>query len=210
MLPYTCCPVAARPSFSPQVLLLSARDTLLARLMLSGKADAATQQRFLRLAFGMFSSGRRAPGPQQVTAAAQELLAESGVLQLEERVLGFLFSHAAVVKLLATVDDLQRLIGQVGGSGASTVVQTFVAGAAETRACTWCKGVWTGLLAGVGWLASADGFACNRYNASWFRVCPKVCSWVHCTPVICYLCKERRQPWAHVYKHPVTAYSFIC
>jgi len=133
------------------VLLLSARDALLARLMLSGKADAATQQRFLRLAFGMFSSGRRAPGPQQVTAAAQELLAESGVPQLEERVLGFLFSHAAVVKLLATVDDLQRLIGQVRGGGGSTGVQYAWRGLLRQEHANGSQGVWMSLLAGVGY-----------------------------------------------------------
>jgi hypothetical protein len=38
-----------------QVLLLSARDALLSRLILSGRSDIANTQRFSRVAFGAYN-----------------------------------------------------------------------------------------------------------------------------------------------------------
>jgi hypothetical protein len=38
-----------------QVLLLSARDALTSRLILSGRSDAANTQRFCRIAFGAYN-----------------------------------------------------------------------------------------------------------------------------------------------------------
>lgn len=44
---------------------------------------------------------------------ATALSQESGILELESKVLSFLYAHAASVKLLATSDDVARLL-QVG------------------------------------------------------------------------------------------------
>jgi hypothetical protein len=38
------------------------------------------------------------------------MLASSGIVELEDRVLSFLYAHAGSVKLLATLDDLGRLL----------------------------------------------------------------------------------------------------
>eukprot|EP00775_Hariotina_reticulata_P005529 gene5529-5763_t len=113
-----------------QVLLLSARNALLARLVLAGRADAGNTQRFCRIAFGNFSTLRSSSAgstsatggrsPALVAAAASDMLDSSGVPDLEERVLGFLFEAAAGVKLVATLDDLGRLLTEESSSGSST------------------------------------------------------------------------------------------
>lgn len=45
--------------------------------------------------------------------AAQEMLQESGLQELEQRVLGFLCTNSGNLKLLSTLDDAQRLLHQV-------------------------------------------------------------------------------------------------
>lgn len=99
-----------------QVLLLSARNALLSRLVLAGRADAQNAARFSRIAFG--SCGGRGGGgagrsPEATKAAAAELLESSGLPELEQRVLGFLVEAAAGVKLMATLDDVGRLLTEV-------------------------------------------------------------------------------------------------
>ena len=98
-----------------QVLLLSTRNALLARLLLSGRAGPDSSLRFQRIAFGSFSRcGAAYPG-DVMRAAAREMLEASGVPELEARVLSFLYDHAAVVKLVATLDDMKRLLTEVRG-----------------------------------------------------------------------------------------------
>ncbi|GIL46881.1 hypothetical protein Vafri_3748 [Volvox africanus] len=104
-----------------QVLLLSSRNALMSRLVLSGRASPDVVKRFQRLAFGAFGASglgaaQRTAAPQaskQLNDAASCLLDGSGILELESRVLSFLAAHAASVKLLATADDLTRLLAQV-------------------------------------------------------------------------------------------------
>jgi hypothetical protein len=95
-----------------QVLLLSAQDALLSRLILRKRAGKEERLRFGSLAFG----ARRAAStpPEEYVAAAKEMLAESGIEELERQVLGFLYSHGGGVKLLSTLDDAIRLLHQVG------------------------------------------------------------------------------------------------
>lgn len=100
-----------------QVLLLSARNALLSRLVLAGRADPANTQRFSRIAFGSFNprSSNGGRSTELLHAAAEDMLQGSGVPELEERVLGFLFEAAAGVKLMAVLDDAGRLLTEVGG-----------------------------------------------------------------------------------------------
>lgn len=97
--------------YPDQVLMLSARNAFMARAILSGKASDDVHQRFVRLAFGNFSFSR--PSAEQVRQAAEGMLQESGILELEARVLSFLYAHSAAVKFLATVDDVVRLLQEV-------------------------------------------------------------------------------------------------
>jgi hypothetical protein len=48
-----------------------------------------------------------------VTEAAYAVLEDSGVLDLEQRVLAYIYAHGGAVKLMATVDDIGRLLGEV-------------------------------------------------------------------------------------------------
>ena len=93
-----------------QVLLVSAQEAHLSRLMLNKLADAEQQRRFHRLAFGLRASKK---SQEEVMDAAREFLEISGIQQLEERVLSFLFSHSGILKMLATLDDSTRMLHQV-------------------------------------------------------------------------------------------------
>ena len=93
-----------------QVLLLSAQQALLSRLVLQGKADKDTHMRFGRLAFG---SRARKFSEREHKQAAEEMLTDSGLAELEGRVLGFLYAHSGSLKLLALLDDIVRMLSQV-------------------------------------------------------------------------------------------------
>lgn len=101
------------PMSDPQVVLLSARNALLARLTLAPtppSEDAA--RRFTAVAFGTSACRRGAPkaSAADTAAAATAMLEDSGILDLESKVLGFLFSHAGAVKLMAGLDDVVQLL----------------------------------------------------------------------------------------------------
>ena len=135
-----------------QVLLVSAEEAFLSRLMLRqdpGPPDGVVQ-RFKERAFGSSRAGQRGGNTAaKLQAAADEMLADSGegarrhlgmctfarhhfnpqtalmnavapvasagagIQELEDSVVGFLYSHAGIVKLMAVVDDMTRMLSQV-------------------------------------------------------------------------------------------------
>lgn len=100
-----------------QVLLVSARDALLARLVLTNKATQRELEKFRTLAFGR----RSVPRSQgQMLAAAEEMFADSGLAGLENSIFAFLYSHSAPLKLMSVVDGAARLLHQVGAAGRHT------------------------------------------------------------------------------------------
>eukprot|EP00803_Ostreobium_quekettii_P009678 evm.model.scf_2193.3 EVM.evm.TU.scf_2193.3 scf_2193:15173-25153(+) len=100
-----------------QILLVSANNALLSRLVLDDMADPAMRTKFGHLAFG----------PQyeikidraEWHTSAQRMLESSGIQQVEEQVLGFLHSHSGLVKLLSLLDDAAKLLQDVGNVAAS-------------------------------------------------------------------------------------------
>ena len=62
---------------------------------------------------GLAATAAAAIGPDQMSQAANAVLADSGILDLEQQVLAFLYAHGGAVKMLATCDDIGRLL-QVG------------------------------------------------------------------------------------------------
>lgn len=90
-------------------MLVSARDGLLSRLVLGNTANSKDQERFRNLAFGRKS---RARSPAEMRAKATEMLQDSGLLALEDRIFSYLYGHSAPLKLLATADDASRLLLQ--------------------------------------------------------------------------------------------------
>ncbi len=66
--------------------------------------------RFGRLAFG---SRARKFSEREHKQAAEEMLTDSGLAELEERVLAFLYAHSGSLKLLALLDDVVRMLSQV-------------------------------------------------------------------------------------------------
>ena len=94
-----------------QVLLVSAQQALLSRLVLEAKADPDSLSRFGRLAFG---SRAHKYSHSDYLEAAEEMQIDSGLAALEETVLGFLYAHSGNVKLLALLDDITRMLQKVG------------------------------------------------------------------------------------------------
>lgn len=106
----------------PQVLLISARNALLSRRVLSGHAAPDTLKRFIRLAFGAAAATGKpgtCPSPEALTSAANAMLDDSGILDLEYKIMNFLAVNAVNVKRLAMLDDVLRLVGEVGNVAAS-------------------------------------------------------------------------------------------
>jgi hypothetical protein len=53
------------------------------------------------------------PKPALINAVAPVASAGAGIQELEDSVFGFLYSHAGVLKLMAVVDDMTRMLSQV-------------------------------------------------------------------------------------------------
>ncbi|KAK9845844.1 hypothetical protein WJX81_004061 [Elliptochloris bilobata] len=89
-----------------QVLLLSAQDAMLARIVLSGRAGKEERMRFGKLAFG----ARRAHSTLEAEyqEAAADVLAESGVAELEARV-----RNVAAASFGALRQDVAALAAEV-------------------------------------------------------------------------------------------------
>lgn len=94
---------------------MSARDGLLSRLVLGGRATKQDLAKFRALAFGRKSAPR---SDEEMRVKAEEMLEDSGLLALEQRIFAFLYGHSAPLKLLSLVDDCQRLLHQVGVASA--------------------------------------------------------------------------------------------
>ena len=126
-----------------QVLMVSARDAYLARLVLSKQpvppkllaifrevAFGRSRSR-VRFAHSTFESttvwaclSRRSQVmprcrclEKAMLEAAEVMLQDSGMLELEQRVLHFLVSNAAAIKLESILDDAQRLLHTVSFRG---------------------------------------------------------------------------------------------
>lgn len=84
---------------------------MLSRLILRNKADSEERLRFGKLAFG--SRRAQSTPKEEYVAAAKEMLAESGLEELESKVLGFLYGNSGNLKLLSVLDDTSRLLHQV-------------------------------------------------------------------------------------------------
>jgi len=128
-----------------QVLLVSARDAYLARLVLSkqpvpprllanfreiafGRSRSRVRVFMKQVPFVSRASGLISPwlltesasmqvSEKAMLEAAEAMLQDSGMLELEQRVLQFLVSNAAAIKLESILDDAQRLLHTVSTEG---------------------------------------------------------------------------------------------
>ncbi|KAK3237427.1 hypothetical protein CYMTET_52497 [Cymbomonas tetramitiformis] len=95
-----------------RVLVLSARHALCARLVMSSATiTPARLKSCARLAFG--EVGSRHATPEMTQSAAEEMLQRSGIEQLEQTVLGFLYEHSGWLHLMASTDDMCHHLQQV-------------------------------------------------------------------------------------------------
>lgn len=94
-----------------QVMLVSAQEALLSRLILCSKASAADKMRFARKAWGRFDTQKHTG--REYMDRAREMLEASHLPALESRMLSYLYNDAGSLKLTATLDDVQRLLVEV-------------------------------------------------------------------------------------------------
>lgn len=94
-----------------QIFLVSARDALLSRLVLRPRAAPEDLDSFRRVAFG--KRWKMMGDPEIIRETADEMLASSGLPQLEAGVMGFLGTRASLLHLVALLDDHERLLAQV-------------------------------------------------------------------------------------------------
>ncbi|GMH36648.1 hypothetical protein BSKO_04521 [Bryopsis sp. KO-2023] len=95
-----------------QILLVSANNALLSRLIITDKADDETRTKFGRLAFGM--EFERVMEKREWKARAERMLENSGIPLLETQVLSFLYAHSGVLKQLSLLDDEMKVLQEVG------------------------------------------------------------------------------------------------
>lgn len=91
-----------------QILLVSANNALLSRLVLDDMADQGMRTKFGRLAFGM--EYEMVIDRVEWHTRAQRMLENSGIQQLEEQVFGFLHKHSGPIKMLSLLDDVVKLL----------------------------------------------------------------------------------------------------
>lgn len=96
-----------------QVMLTSATRALYARLVLEGRALPEVEKRFNFIAFGCYNQTDPPPSEERRTTAAKKMLCESGIIELQENVLRFLFRNAANIKRMAVLEDVDNLLRDV-------------------------------------------------------------------------------------------------
>lgn len=104
-------------------MLISANNALLSRLIITDKADIATRTKFGRLAFGM--EFEKVMEKREWKARAERMLENSGIAQLEDRVLSFLYTHSGAIKLLSLLDDQAMLLQVIYFFGYTTPIAYF-------------------------------------------------------------------------------------
>lgn len=91
------------------MFLVSAQDALLSRLILANKATDKERERFAKRAFG--KRWQRASEADYVETAL-DMLDDSQVESLENSLLGYLYDHAGILKLVSLLDGIMKLLTQ--------------------------------------------------------------------------------------------------
>jgi GTPase SAR1 family protein len=94
-----------------RVLLLSAEHALLARQVRGGQAGRGTLADFARLCFGF--RGQHRATLEDCGPHAGVVLEASRLLELEERVVSFIYQHRGRLYLQSVLDDLERHVGNL-------------------------------------------------------------------------------------------------
>jgi tRNA U34 5-carboxymethylaminomethyl modifying GTPase MnmE/TrmE len=100
------------PLSADRILLVSALYGLLSRLVLSGQADAGTLRDFAEIAFGKIGA-RKKPSMEDCQKAATELLEESRLQELEDRILAFVYARRGRLLFQSQLEDLERHLAQL-------------------------------------------------------------------------------------------------
>lgn len=96
-----------------RILLLSASDALLARLVQNGRASAEALDDFQGLMFGRSRGGRRSA--EECAAVAPGLLADSQIEKVEERTVDYLYKHRSQILFETTLEALDRHVQSFKG-----------------------------------------------------------------------------------------------
>lgn len=97
-----------------QVMLVSAHEALLARLVLLGKASEEEQRMFSIKAWGSsWARKKQKKSDEEMRRQAEAMLEESRLPQLEDRLFSYLYTNAGGLKLLSLLDNMSRLLNEV-------------------------------------------------------------------------------------------------
>lgn len=105
-----------------QVMLVSAQEALLARLVLLNKASEEDKRKFCMKAWGS-SWGRRkqTKSEAEMQEQAAQMLEDSRLPELEDRLFSFLYKNAGGLKLVSLLDNMSRLLNEVSFSFRLTI-----------------------------------------------------------------------------------------
>lgn len=95
-----------------RVLLVSAEQGLLARVVESGQADDGVRRDFAKRVFGELRGKDKTI--EECQPAARKLLDESKLADIEEKVIDFIYTNRGRLFLQSVVDDLERHRGSFG------------------------------------------------------------------------------------------------
>ena len=102
-----------------QVMLVSAHEALLARLVMTGKATKEEQRMFGLKAWGSsWARKRQQKSAEEMQKQAECMLEDSRLPELEDRLFSYLYSNAAGLKLMSLLDNMSRLLNEVNSKAA--------------------------------------------------------------------------------------------
>ena len=97
-----------------QVMLVSAQEALLARLVLLGKAGEEDRRKFCTKAWGSsWLRRKQVKSEAEMREQAVQMLEDSRLPELEDRLFSFLYKNAGGLKLVSLLDNMSRLLNEV-------------------------------------------------------------------------------------------------
>lgn len=97
-----------------QVMLVSAQEALLARLVLLDKASEEDKRKFCVKAWGSsWARRKQSKSEAEMREQAQQMLEDSRLPELEDRLFSYLYKNAGGVKLTSLLDNMTRLLNEV-------------------------------------------------------------------------------------------------
>ena len=97
-----------------QVMLVSAQEALLARLVLLDRATEEDRRKFCVKAWGSsWARRKQVKSEAEMQEQAAQMLEDSRLPEMENRLFSFLYKNAGGLKLVSLLDNMGRLLNEV-------------------------------------------------------------------------------------------------